>query len=127
MPSQPDKQFDLVEVAELALNELGRRLMNDPASVGETALSKMLSDINRIMDRRDKEIEEEESKPFNLLDELPTLPKDRALKLAQQELARLSTEVNRWVRVVTNLEEGTPDGRAEGVGAGQGERAGEGA
>jgi hypothetical protein len=104
---QPDP---LLEIAELSLKELGRRLNDDPETMPSHVLSKVAADTMRVIDRREK-IEEEESRPFVLRDELPTLPPKRAKALVKEEIGRLKTELAACETVLRELE--ASDGEEE--------------
>jgi hypothetical protein len=94
----------LLDVAELAVQEMGRRLREDPSKIPDGALSKVIADTLRIAEKRERQEDEGESKPFNLLDELPTMPKDRAVELVSEELVRLGEEIVQYHKVLEELE-----------------------
>jgi hypothetical protein len=121
--SQPEDP--LLKLAELALTELMARVKEDPTALPAHVLSKVASDAMRAIDRRDRgKIEETEPRPFDLLEELPTLPPARALGLARDEAARLESELDRVYAAIRDLEEVDGSGAVESVGeraAGSGE------
>ena len=90
MPSQPDP---LLDVATKAIEEMGRRLNEQPDQIPDHVLSKITTDTMKILERREKQDEDQDAKPFSLLDEIDTLPRDRAIELLEEELDRLELQL----------------------------------
>ena len=98
--SKSKSQDALIDVAERALHELGRRLEADPESIPAHVLSKVAADTMRVLDRReDKEEEDDVVQPFSLLDELDAIPVHRGDKLLDLEIQRVRKELNKLLGV----------------------------
>lgn len=95
----------LLDVAELALTELGRRLRDDAEEVPSHVLSKVAADTMRVIDRRDKKEDEEESRPLDLRELLPTLPLAHQIDLAAQERERFEAGAVEWKEIERALQE----------------------
>ena len=97
--SEPESGEDfLLEAAELAVKEIHRRLRDKAADIPDHVLSKMVTDLNRFLERRDRQVEEEQ-RPFSLLDEISTLPPDRAKDLVEAHLLDLQERFDREVEL----------------------------
>lgn len=88
-----DPQADLEGIADLALTEIKNRFENKADDIPDHVLAKYFTDVNKVIDRRSEKLEEEESKPFSLMDELDTLPVERARVLVKEEIGRLRAEL----------------------------------
>ena len=85
----------LLNVAELALKELGKRLKTDPKAIPAHVLSRVAADTMRVLDRREKASENDtDSVPFSLLDQLDMLPKTRGDALLKARLEELRVEID---------------------------------
>lgn len=85
----------LDEATDLAIDELYRRLKDQPDLFGDSALQKMVETLDRRAERKAKEQAAdaaEDSEPFALLDVLETFPLRRAHKLAVAERDRFLDE-----------------------------------
>lgn len=100
---------DLERVADLALAEITNRFETKAGDIPDHVLAKYFTDINRTIDRREDKEVEEESKPFDLMAELATLPLAHALRLAEEEVARLEAETDRVRDWIAAHAEGRPD------------------
>lgn len=84
---------NLETLAELVLTEMLARVKENPGDVSTPVLSRLATDLNRFIERRVKDEEEEEHKPFSLKDELKSLPAHRAKTLVVEEVSRLRGEL----------------------------------
>lgn len=115
------KTPDIESIADLALGEIGKRFEERPQDIPDHVLAKYFTDVNKVIDRRSEKEAEEESKPFNLRDELDTLPLKHGMALVADEIQRLSEELGfyeAWYEKATNSN-GTQDVEAAGVGGPQ--------
>ena len=91
---QPDFSGDGDDIIDLAIKEAGRRLTDDPASFGETALVNLVKEANKAAERREEKARreaEQNQKQRDVLDIVrsSSLPEDRKRELIEQEVARL--------------------------------------
>lgn len=99
--SQPDP---LERAAELAIGEMLKRLETRPDELPDHVLGKFVNDLHKFLERRENE--GEEAKPFSLLDEVDTLPKDRAVVLLTEETKRLKEELLKHEAALVRLNAG---------------------
>lgn len=100
--SAPVPQPDPLEhAAELAIKEMVSRLETRPGELPDHVLGKFVNDLHKFLERR--EHEEEESKPFSLLDEVDTLPPERARGLLREEIRRLEMELEKHQEALSGL------------------------
>ena len=98
------KPPDIESIADLALGEIAKRFEDRPSDIPDHVLAKYFTDVNKVIDRRSEKEAEEESRPFVLLDELPTLPRARAQKLLRDEISRLTGLLNEHRNALRELD-----------------------
>jgi hypothetical protein len=85
----------LERVARLATDEMARRLETNADGIPDHVLSKIMVEVYRLLDRREKS-DEAEPRPFSLLDEVDSLPDERAQELLEEEATRLQAELDQY-------------------------------
>jgi hypothetical protein len=100
--SQPDNTIE--SALDLVAKEAMKRLKDDAGSIPNHVLFKMFEGLNKVIERRDNELEETESTPFRLLDEIPTLPKEHARELIRAEIEEKEKERLELIAALEDLD-----------------------
>jgi hypothetical protein len=103
--SEQQPKNTLEGALDLVSKEAMRRLKSDADEIPNHVLFRLFGDLNKVIERRDAESEDEESRPFRLLDEIPVLPKEHARDLIRVEISRLEQERLEYIAALESLDE----------------------
>ncbi len=97
MPEQPSFDGDADDVIEMAVAEMGKRLVANPDDLPAHVLIKLVSEGNKVQERREekarREASEEAQKSVLQVVRESSLPASRKRQIIETELARLREQI----------------------------------